>query len=336
MASLPVDVNSLLQGSEATLFVPDEGVPVIYPQVVDTAAPLEAMRAVCYQLLQILDTPYNVSNAAQSRVGEHQDPAISETYSPQLELVRVVCSQLPRVLEAPYNVSNPAPIVEHQVLQDPAIYGVYPQVTLTATQLEFVWVTYFQLLQVYDSLRNESNATRLGGHQVFRDSARSRIVYQVALTATHLELVLAVCYQLLQVYGMLPGGNSAAQLGELANDVFQIQPPTRETSRTIDAQENGVPAGDGTSGRLHCFYEDCEATFGRPQERKRHVIDVHTLRRQCPFCLYAWSRPDKIRAHLMKNHQDELPQEVLNEIRAKRGQHLVAFLTPPGLQLNRS
>ncbi|KAH9048237.1 hypothetical protein EDB84DRAFT_293872 [Lactarius hengduanensis] len=329
MASLPVDVNSLLQGSEATVFVPDEGVPVIYPQVVDTAAPLEAMRAVCYQLLQILDTPYNVSSTAQFRVGEHQDPATSETYYPQLELVRVVCSQLPRVLEAPYNVSNAATIVEHQVLQDPAIYGVYPQVTLTATQLEFVWVTYYQLLQIYDSLRNESNATRLGGHQV---SARSQIV---ALTATHLELVLVVCYQLLQVHG-LPGGNSAARLGELADNVSQIQPPTRETSRTIDAQENGVPAGDDTSGRLHCFHEDCEATFGRPQERKRHVIDVHTLRRQCPFCLYSWSRPDKIRAHLIKNHHHELPQEVLNEIRAKRGQHLVAFLTPPGLQLNRS
>ncbi|KAH8991063.1 hypothetical protein EDB86DRAFT_2936487 [Lactarius hatsudake] len=283
MSSLPVDVNTLIQGSEATL-IPDEGVPVIYPQVADTTTQLEAMRVVCYQLWQILDTPYNLSNAAQ--------------------------------------------LGEHQVLRDSAISWIYPQITLTATQLEFVWVTYYQLLQIYGSLQNESNATQLGGHQVLRDSAISQI-YQVALAAMQLEFVLVACHQLLQVYGMLPSENNATQLGEhqvLADNASQIQPPTSDTAQPTDAQEVGVPTGGDRSNRLHCHYENCKGTFGRPQEHKRHLIDVHTPRRRCPFCLYEWSRPNKIKTHLMKNHQDKVPRKVLNEIRAKRGWRLLAFL----------
>ncbi|KAI9446746.1 hypothetical protein H4582DRAFT_1908088 [Lactarius indigo] len=267
MSSLPVDVNTFIQGSEATL------VPVA-----DTTAQLEAMRVVCYQLWQILDTPYNSVNAVQ--LGEHRDSAIS---------------------------------------------GMYPQITLTATQLEFVWVTYYQLPQIYGSLQNECNATQLGGHQVLRDSAIS----QLAFAATQLESVLVACYQLLQIYGILPGEYNATQLGEhqvLADNASQIQPLTPDTAQPTDAQEAGVPTGGNTSDRLHCHYEDCKATFGRPQEHKRHLIDVHKPRRRCPFCLYEWSRPNKLKTHLMKNHQDKIPQEVLREIRTKRGRRLLAFL----------
>jgi len=320
MSSLPVDMNTLLQAT----FIPDEGIPVIYPQVADAAAQLGAMRVVCYRLLQILsglDTPYNVSNAAQ--LGGHRtlrNFAISERY-PQLELARVACCQLLQVLGPPYNVPNAAPIGENQVFK---ISRIYPQATLTVTQLEFVWDSYYQLLQVYGSLDDGSDATQFGGYQVLRGSEISPI-YQVTLAATHLKFVLVACDQLLQVYGMLPGEYNATQFGVLTDN---IHPPVPEVAQPTGVQEARAPAGSDTSGRSHCHYGDCKATFGRPQERRRHLIDVHTLRRQCPFCLYEWARPDKIRAHLMKKHYDELPQEILNEIRAKRGQHLVAFLTP--------
>ena len=130
---------------------------------------------------------------------------------------------------------------------------------------------------------------------------------------------------------MLLGEIYATQLGRhqvLADNASQVHASAPEAAQSMDVQEVGVPAGGDASARSHCLYGDCKATFGRPQERRRHLIDVHTLRRQCPFCLYHWTRPDKIRAHLMKNHHDELPQEVLNKIRAKRGQDLVALLTP--------
>ncbi|KAH9048236.1 hypothetical protein EDB84DRAFT_293619 [Lactarius hengduanensis] len=148
----------------------------------------------------------------------------------------------------------------------------------------------------------------------------------VALAARHLEFVLVACYQLLQAYGILPGEYNATQLGEhqvQADNGSQIQPPVLETTQPTDAQE---AAGGVTSGKLHCFYEGCEVTFGRSQERKRHVIGVHLPRRRCALCLHEWCRPDKIKSHLMETHQDELPQEILNEIHAKCGQDLVAFL----------
>ncbi|KAI9456666.1 hypothetical protein BJY52DRAFT_1224140 [Lactarius psammicola] len=264
MSFLPVNANTLLQGSEATL-IPDEGFPVM---AANAAAQLEAMRTVCYQPLQILDTPYNILNAAQ--FGEHQalrESAISETY--QLELVRVACCQLLQVLGSSYTISNIA---------------------------------------------------QFGGHQVLRESAIS----QVTFASTHLEFVLVACYRLLQV---LPGEYNATQLGEhqvLADNVPPIQPAGTETAQPTDAQEAAIPAGGDTSDKWRCLFEGCKATFGRLQEHKRHLIDVHTPRRRCPFCLYEWSRPDKIKNHLMTKHQDK-PQ-VLNEIHSKRGQHLVAFL----------
>ncbi|KAH9038910.1 hypothetical protein EDB85DRAFT_356220 [Lactarius pseudohatsudake] len=281
--------------------------------------------------------PYNVSNAAQLRGNQSpRDSAVSdsETY-PQLELVRVACCQLLQVLGSPYNVSNAAPLVELQVTRNPSISETCPQ-------LEFVWVAFHLLQEIYSSLLGE--AIQLGEHQVHRDleisdmfplvmervtSRRPNLLTlarQVALAARHLEFVLAACYQLLQAYGILPGEYNATQLGEhqvQADNGSQIQPPVLETTQPTDAQE---AAGGVTSGKLHCFYEGCEVTFGRPQERKRHVIGAHLPRRRCALCLHEWYRPDKIKSHLMETHQDELPQEVLNGIHAKCGQDLVAFL----------
>jgi len=281
-----VDVNLLFQGSDATP-IPDERIP----QLADAAAQLEAMSVVCH-LLQILNTPHNVSNAAQ-------DFSISEAYELQLELVRFACLWVWQVLGSPYNLTNAAPIGGDQLL---ALSGPYPLPDF------FVRAIYYQLLQVYGSF-DEPNATRLGGDQVRREFAISQI------------------YQLLQACGILPGEYSATQHGGyqiLAENVSRIQSPASETVQPTDVQEARASAVADTSVRLHCLYVGCKATFGRPQEGKRHHIDVHTQRRRCPFCLYKWSRANKIRTHIMANHKDK-PQ-VLNEIRVKRGKRIVAFL----------
>lgn len=43
----------------------------------------------------------------------------------------------------------------------------------------------------------------------------------------------------------------------------------------------------------------CKKDFGRRPKRERHVRDKRMPRRRCPFL---WSRPSKIRAHLMIDH----------------------------------
>lgn len=130
---------------------------------------------------------------------------------------------------------------------------------------------------------------------------------------------------------MLPSEDHATQPGDhqmLADNSYQIlsqiQSLVPAAAQTTDVREAGVPTGGDTSSKLHCTREGCNAAFGRLQECKRHLIDVHSPRRRCPFCPYKWSRPNKVKAHLMVNHQDK--PLVLNEIRTKRGQRLVAFL----------
>lgn len=162
------------------------------------------------------------------------------------------------------------------------------------------------------------------------------ILAQVTLVVTKVKFVLAVCYRLLQIHDTLPSEYHAALPGDhqmLADNASQllsrIQSPIPETSQLTDVQEAVVSACGGTSSiskKLHCPMEGCDVTFGRLQERKRHLIDVHTPRRQCPFCSYKWSpgRPNKIKTHLTENHQDK--PHVLIEIGGQRGQRVVAFL----------
>ncbi|KAH9001559.1 hypothetical protein EDB92DRAFT_1827382 [Lactarius akahatsu] len=239
---------------------------------------------VCSRLLQ---TPNSEANAAK-------DFATSVTYS-QPDLVRSACHLLLLELGPPDSLLHAPQLGENQVL------AIYPQVTLTSSQFIFVQSTYHQLL-LYDPF--DEFTVRPGAKQALRDFVISQI------------------YQLLRErHGVLPdelGGHVAADI------VSHIQPLTPDTSEAIDAQEASVPADSDTSGKLFCPVEGCQAYFGRQQELNRHTIDVHTPPRRCPFCTYGWSRPDKIKDHLMAKHQNE-PQ-VLNEIRAKRGQNLVAYL----------
>lgn len=74
------------------------------------------------------------------------------------------------------------------------------------------------------------------------------------------------------------------------------------------------------------FCADCNKYFGRVQELKRHLNDVHMPLRGCPFCDVKWTRPDKIKAHLMANHEERFTAGMLEQISALYGRRLVECL----------
>ncbi|KAF8264647.1 hypothetical protein EI94DRAFT_440870 [Lactarius quietus] len=84
--------------------------------------------------------------------------------------------------------------------------------------------------------------------------------------------------------------------------------------------------GSTTSSGVRHLCETCGKSFGRPQDVRRHVIDVHMPRRRCPFCYYEWSRVNKIKAHLSGVHSNVFSAENLQSICALRGQDMVVFL----------
>ena len=73
-----------------------------------------------------------------------------------------------------------------------------------------------------------------------------------------------------------------------------------------------------------CAY--CARDFGRVQELKRHMDDMHMPRRRCPLCPFAWTRPGKIKAHLIADHAERFAAEMLEGIKALRGRHIVGFV----------
>ena len=73
-----------------------------------------------------------------------------------------------------------------------------------------------------------------------------------------------------------------------------------------------------------CVY--CNKEFGRSQELKRHVKDVHMPRRRCPFCPFVWARPGKIKAHLVADHAERFTAEILEGIKALCGRRVIEFV----------
>ena len=49
-------------------------------------------------------------------------------------------------------------------------------------------------------------------------------------------------------------------------------------------------------------------------------------RRRCPFCDFRWTRPDGIKAHLMARHAKKFTADILEEVKALRGQHFIEFV----------
>jgi hypothetical protein len=115
-------------------------------------------------------------------------------------------------------------------------------------------------------------------------------------------------------------------------DVSQTQ--RRGTAEHETAQNTrGRRKHTATRGGVQRTCVDCNKHFPRFQEFKRHLKDVHQPRRQCPFCDFLWARPDKIKAHVLAEHQDRLSPEILADIKPLCGRQIVmfvdAFITDP-------
>jgi hypothetical protein len=70
----------------------------------------------------------------------------------------------------------------------------------------------------------------------------------------------------------------------------------------------------------------CNKGFGRAQELERHVRDKHMPRRQCPFCDFSWTRPEKIKAHIVGYHAAKFTADLLQAIKTLCGRQITEFV----------
>lgn len=76
--------------------------------------------------------------------------------------------------------------------------------------------------------------------------------------------------------------------------------------------------------RPHCA--QCNKVFGRVQELKRHMRDKHMDRGRCPFRLFNWTRPDKIKAHIVTHHAERFTAEILEGVKGLCGQNVIKLV----------
>ncbi|KAF8261688.1 hypothetical protein EI94DRAFT_1745424 [Lactarius quietus] len=80
-------------------------------------------------------------------------------------------------------------------------------------------------------------------------------------------------------------------------------------------------------GLHRCTSSSCNKAYQRRQDLKRHTIDKHIRHRKCPFCHTEWSRPERIKVHLLEQHRSLLTEDQQQEIRTLRGRdNTIRFL----------
>ena len=94
------------------------------------------------------------------------------------------------------------------------------------------------------------------------------------------------------------------------------------------ATENWRNRTTGRTDRPRPACATCSRDFGRTQELERHVRDVHDPPHRCPFssCPFTWTRPNKLKDHLLADHEGGFSPEILEAIKPLRGQGFVKFL----------
>lgn len=94
-------------------------------------------------------------------------------------------------------------------------------------------------------------------------------------------------------------------------------------TRSAQGDKNG---GRGPKNWL-CSYGDCNKKYRRLQELRRHTADKHEVPSKCLFCDYTWSRPERMRRHLIYQHRHHFTEEERQEIRGLRGRRdTIGFL----------
>ncbi|KAI9436238.1 hypothetical protein H4582DRAFT_1965268 [Lactarius indigo] len=133
---------------------------------------------------------------------------------------------------------------------------------------------------------------------------------------------------MLQEIRLLHDGVNATQLlqyPEHPGDAPQFLPPEVAKYKYADlataVEVIEAPGGNNGGASHRCERAGCGKKFKRRQELKRHRNQVHKPQRICPFklCAYKWKRPDKIRTHIIEVHGSELCPEVLQKLKALRG-----------------
>lgn len=141
-------------------------------------------------------------------------------------------------------------------------------------------------------------------------------------------------YTVLQDLGLVNDRANAAQPLPVGSLIHGDSPPfphpeaAQSADLATDVQAVKAP-GDGKHEVLLLrVCKTCNRRFGRLQELKRHMGQVHQPLRKCPFnrCAYKWKRPDIIKTHITNKHRNELCPEVFQKVSALRGKSIVEFV----------
>jgi len=132
-----------------------------------------------------------------------------------------------------------------------------------------------------------------------------------------------------QQFGYTAGTHPTSPFGGQNNhdQIAEAVRPTdhRQVPETRSAQ--GVKNGGRGPKNWLCSYDDCNKKYRRLQELKRHTADKHEIPSKCPFCDYRWSRPERMRSHLINQHRHHFTEEERQEVRGLRGRReTIGFL----------
>lgn len=128
-----------------------------------------------------------------------------------------------------------------------------------------------------------------------------------------------------------PGGNFQlcfpCSANTVSSDVCPSQVPQQHWEELKEARQdpntrsawNSKNRSKAFASLHHCT--NCDKAYQRPQDLKRHTRDKHFRQRKCPFCCTGWSRPERIRFHLIQKHASLLTLDQHREIRSLRGRH---------------
>ncbi|KAI0255221.1 hypothetical protein BJV78DRAFT_1151658 [Lactifluus subvellereus] len=105
-----------------------------------------------------------------------------------------------------------------------------------------------------------------------------------------------------------------------------LRTPLYGTTQHKRTASSRVPTYPRTANSERPLCTICEKDFGRVQELDRHTKAKHMTPSQCLFCSMKWTRPDKIRTHLMDKHRECFSTETWEKINALRARDLVEFL----------
>ncbi|KAI0250580.1 hypothetical protein BJV78DRAFT_1155047 [Lactifluus subvellereus] len=109
----------------------------------------------------------------------------------------------------------------------------------------------------------------------------------------------------------------------------KLEPIGSQRSPQTESAQRSMDGGRASREWRCCACPDKK--YQRAQELKRHIRDTHQRPQKCPFCHTKWTRPEKIRSHLMAYHRDSFTEEEQREFQHLRGRkNVIRFLENVG------